>query len=112
FHLWFVRGSGFRYWIDAAGMPRVAAQQAPQGKIASAQAAVKPYGFDRVLRAAGVETTTGTEKRTDRPLVAANQADQYPVHVRARRRQCRSRAAKSCALSTRGASLRASTTMS
>jgi hypothetical protein len=66
--------------IDAAGMPRMAAQQAPHGEPRPAQRAVGVYRLHRVRRAARVKPALPAKKRAEAELVALDQQQQDLLH--------------------------------
>ena len=72
------RGNG----IQAARVPRVAAQQAPAGEPAPSERSVRRDGLDGVGRARGIEAAARTEQRGDQELISAEQQDHHPGHGR------------------------------
>ena len=67
-----------RNGVRAAGAPRSASAQAPDGQPAALPCAVLRQGFLGVFRAAGVEAAGGRQQRADQPAVAAHEYLQAP----------------------------------
>ena len=75
-----VRAQG-RDRVVAAGVEGVAAPEAANGEPTAAQCAEAGHGFQRVLRARGMEAAGGAYQRAERELVEADRAaDQAPHH--------------------------------
>src|SRR6185437_14349260 len=66
--------------VEPAGVPGVAARNAPHAEPDAAQQAEAIDGLDGVVGARGMESTAGTEERTEGPLIAADQADREQAY--------------------------------
>ena len=64
-----------RHEIDAACMPRIAAQNTPSGQGSAAQGAVFAEGINRVVAAAWPEPAIRADHRTHRPLIGPHRAN-------------------------------------
>lgn len=62
--------------IVPAGIQRVAARDAPYRQPAAVQRTVRANGGNRIVRAAGIETTARPEQWADQDLVAADEEDE------------------------------------
>src|SRR5215469_9150540 len=69
-----------RYRVEAARMPGMAARDAPDAEPAAAQHAEPIDGLEGVLGACRMESATGAEQRTDRPLITTDQPGCEAAH--------------------------------
>src|ERR1700722_16305328 len=70
-----------RHRIEAAGMERMAARQAPQRQPTAAPAAVPRHRLERVLRTRRVKAAARAEPWTQRQLIGADQDAEEVAHV-------------------------------
>lgn len=70
----------FRYGVDAAFMPRIAAPDTADGKPASTQCTVLFDGFTGVMGTGGVKTAIAAQQGTEDKLVTTDDEDQDMFH--------------------------------
>src|SRR5690349_1065365 len=98
--------------VESARVERMATADAFRAQPGAAQCAMSFDGFDRVVRARRIETTTRSEQRAQDQLVGANQNSQDVAHVLATRCQRVARLARNVVAGAWVAGNFAATTMS